>query len=209
MPVADGFDALNARFLDACSKRGQAILRGHTIPISERMKADVAVFMALPSAPYDACHKVATCVSSLSLVRYRTNDYSVPTRYGHCQVLAKGFVDRVEIVCRGEMIARHVRSYGTADFVYNPLHYLALLERNSKALDQAAPLDEWQLAEFGSERLTGALLDRPTHHVHVLEMNGESFRLATSKKAHRRQGQKPDENTMPSQTNEGGIATNS
>jgi len=147
LPVAESFDALNARFLDACSKRGQAILRGHTIPISERMKADVAVFMALPSAPYDACHKVATCVSSLSLVRYRTNDYSVPTRYGHCQVLAKGYVDRVEIVCRGEMIARHVRSYGTADFVYNPLHYLALLEHKSKALDQAAPLDGWQLAD--------------------------------------------------------------
>ena len=39
---------------------------------------------------------------------------------------------------------------------------------------------------FGSERLTGALLDRLTHHVHILEMNGESFRLATSKKAQRR-----------------------
>ena len=39
---------------------------------------------------------------------------------------------------------------------------------------------------FGSERLTGALLDRLTHHVHILEMNGESFRLTASKKAQRR-----------------------
>ena len=39
---------------------------------------------------------------------------------------------------------------------------------------------------FGSERLTGALLDRLTHHVHILEMNGESYRLAHSKRRSRR-----------------------
>ena len=42
------FDTLNARFLDGCTKRGKAVLRGHTIPITERIKADVTVFMALP-----------------------------------------------------------------------------------------------------------------------------------------------------------------
>ena len=147
LPVAANYDALNAGLLDACTKRGQAILRGQTATITERMQADKAVFMKLPPAPYDACHKVATCVSSLSLVRYRNNDYSVPTRYGHHEVLAKGYVDRVEIACRGETIAVHARSYDTADFVYNPLHYLALLEHKTKALDQAAPLDNWELAE--------------------------------------------------------------
>ena len=147
LPVAENFDALNARLLEGCTKRRQAILRGHTITIGERLQADTAAFMPLPPAPYDACHKVATRVSSLSLVRYRNNDYSVPTRYGHQEVLAKGYVDRVEIACRGETVAVHARSYGTADFVYNPLHYLALLEHKSRALDQAAPLDGWQLAE--------------------------------------------------------------
>ncbi len=85
--------------------------------------------------------------SSLSLVRYKNNDYSASTRYGPQEVLAKGYVDRVEIVCRGETIAVHPRSYETADFIYNPLHYLALLEQKTKALDQAAPLDEWRLAD--------------------------------------------------------------
>ncbi len=46
------------------------------------------------------------------------------------------------------------------------------------------PFDEWT-SVFGSERLTGALLDRLTHHVHILEMNGESYRLAQSKKRQR------------------------
>lgn len=147
LPVADSFDALNSRLLGACTKRRQAVLRGHNTTIAARMQADLAAFMPLPPAPYDACHKLATRVSSMALVRYRNNDYSVPTRYGHQEVLAKGYVDRVEIACRGEVIASHVRNYGKAEFVYNPLHYLALLEHKSKALDQAAPLDEWQLAE--------------------------------------------------------------
>ena len=147
LPAVDSFDALNARLLDACVKRRQAILRGHQTTIDARMQADISVFMPLPPAPYDACHKIATRVSSLSLVRYRSNDYSVPTRYGHQEVLARGYVDRVEISCCGEKIATHPRSYEKDEFIYNPLHYLALLEHKSKALDQAAPLDGWHLAD--------------------------------------------------------------
>ncbi len=147
LPVVDSFDALNTRFLDACVDRRQAILRGQTTTIGERMQADTAAFMPLPPAPYDACHKVATRVSSMSLVRYRNNDYSDPTLYGHQKVLPKGYVDRVEIACRGETIATHLRSYDKAEFIYNPLHYLALLEHKSKALDQAAPLDDWRPAD--------------------------------------------------------------
>lgn len=44
------------------------------------------------------------------------------------------------------------------------------------------PFDEWT-ETFGTERLTGAILDRLTHHVHILEMNGESFRLRESRKS--------------------------
>ncbi len=54
-------------------------------------------------------------------------------------------------------------------------------ERGSTLITSNLPFDEWT-SVFGSERLTGALLDRLTHHVHILEMNGESFRLASSRK---------------------------
>jgi hypothetical protein len=80
-------------------------------------------------------------------VRYRTNDYSVPTTFGHQQVVIKGYVDRVDIICRGERIASHRRSYAREDFIANPLHYLALLEQKPRALDQAAPLEAWLLSE--------------------------------------------------------------
>jgi hypothetical protein len=60
-------------------------------------------------------------------------------------------------------------------------------ERGSTLVTSNLPFDEWT-SIFGSERLTGALLDRLTHHVHILEMNGQSYRLATSKKAQPRLG---------------------
>jgi len=53
-------------------------------------------------------------------------------------------------------------------------------ERGSTIITSNLPFDEWT-ATFGDERLTGALLDRLTHHVHILEMNGRSYRLAQSK----------------------------
>lgn len=63
-------------------------------------------------------------------------------------------------------------------------------ERGSTIVTSNLPFDEWT-SVFGSERLTGALLDRLTHHVHILEMNGESFRLAHSK-ARRRKAARPE-----------------
>ena len=59
----------------------------------------------------------------------------------------RGYVDTVVISCGAEIIARHVRSYEREDFVFDPLHYLALLEQKIGALDQAAPLAGWQLPE--------------------------------------------------------------
>ena len=58
-------------------------------------------------------------------------------------------------------------------------------ERGATIVTSNLPFDEWT-SVFGSERLTGALLDRLTHHVHILEMNGESYRLAQSKRRSRR-----------------------
>ena len=58
-------------------------------------------------------------------------------------------------------------------------------EHGATLVTSNLPFDEWT-SVFGSERLTGALLDRLTHHVHILEMNGDSYRLASSQKRARK-----------------------
>jgi hypothetical protein len=71
----------------------------------------------------------------------------VPTAYGFRDVLVKGFVDKVAILCGAVEIARHPRVHGRGQFVFDPKHYLALLEQKPGALDQAAPLQNWILPE--------------------------------------------------------------
>lgn len=145
VPRVNSWDELNARLEQACRKRRERRLRGHRETIAERFERDRAALLPLPSAPYEACEKVTTRVNSLGLVRYRSNDYSVPTRHGHLQVLVKGYVHEVTIACASEIIARHPRSYEREAVIFDPLHYLALLEQKTRALDQAAPLVGWDL----------------------------------------------------------------
>src|SRR3954451_9081332 len=72
---------------------------------------------------------------------------SVPTRFAFQDVIVKGFVDEVVIAAGAEIIPRHERIYGRNQFVFDPKHYLALLEQKPGALDQAAPLQSWNLPE--------------------------------------------------------------
>jgi hypothetical protein len=154
---------LNTYLAGQCRKRRERRLRGHTETIGERFERDRAAMLPLPAAPYEACEKVSTRVSSLSLVRYRTNDYSVPTEYGHRQVLVKGYVHQVVIACGSDVIAVHARSYEHEAAVFDPLHYLELLEQKTRALDQAAPLVGWQLSDcfLTLRRLLEARLGKP------------------------------------------------
>ena len=69
----------------------------------------------------------------------------MPVRYAHHPVVLKGYVDRVEICHLDKAIARHPRLWGKEGVSFEPLHYLALLERKPGALDHARPLADWQL----------------------------------------------------------------
>jgi len=79
IPRASNWEGLNAHLKADCRERRQRRLRGHAETIGERFQRDCAAMLPLPAAPFEPCERVTARVSSLSLVRYRTNDYSVPT----------------------------------------------------------------------------------------------------------------------------------
>ena len=133
VPSFQSFDALNAHLEERCLARMDSVLRGHGETIGRRMERDLEARLPLPAVPYDACDKQAGRVSSLSLVRHKTNDYSAPVAFGHRDVLVKGYVAEVVISCGAEVIARHPRSYERDDFVFDPIHYLPLLEQQTAA----------------------------------------------------------------------------
>ena len=180
VPRMSSWEELNAYLLEQCGKRRERRLRGHQETIAERFQRDRVALLALPAVPYEACEKLKTKVSSQSLVRYKTNDYSAPTAYGHRDVLVKGYVHEVVIACASEVIARHIRSYEREDIVFDPLHYLALLEQKTGALDQAAPLVGWELPDcFGQlRRLLEARLGKKgkREYIQVLRLL-ETFRM--------------------------------
>jgi transposase len=180
LPEVPSFAALNAHLEQRCLERLDHRVRGHTETMGERLVRDLTALQRRPSVPFEACERKAARVSSLSLVRYDRNDYSVPTAYGHRPVLVKGYVEEVVIACGAEIIARHPRSYGREDFIFDPRHYLALIEQKIGALDQAAPLQGWELPdEFGTiRRLLEARMGKTgkREYVQVLRLL-ETFRL--------------------------------
>ena len=147
LPRFASWDAFNGHLEEQCRNRQGNVLRGHRESIGERFVRDREALKRPLPAPFDACDKQGTRVNSLSLVRYRTNDYSVPVAYGHQEVWIRGYVHEVVIGCGAGIIARHPRSYDREDMVFDPIHYLPLLEHKIGALDQAAPLAGWELPD--------------------------------------------------------------
>ncbi len=145
LPRFASWAAFNAWLEEQCRKRQADILRGHTETIGQRLQRDLEAMAELPPAPFDACDQTTGQVNALSLVRYKTNDYSVPVAYGHRDVWIRGYVDRVVIGCAADVFARHPRCYDREDMIFDPVHYLPLLEKKIGALDQAAPLVDWDL----------------------------------------------------------------
>jgi transposase len=147
VPRVRDLEELNARLVEHCREDLGRTLRGQKASKQVLLAEDEAEFLPLPATPFDACRKWQTHANSRSLVRFDTNDYSVPTAYAHHEVLVKGYVDRVEI-CRGEqVIARHDRCWGGEEESLEPVHYLALLERKPGALDFGRPFADWDLPD--------------------------------------------------------------
>ena len=147
VPQAGDMAGLNRQLLEHCQDDQQRRLRGQTGTKAELLVADQKAFLPLPTTPFEACRKFSTTASSLSLVRFDRNDYSVPVRYAHHPIVAKGYFDRVVLCADGQAVAQHARIWDDEQVCFDPLHYLALLETKPGALDHARPLMGWTLPE--------------------------------------------------------------
>ncbi len=174
VPEVRDLTALNAYLLQRCQEDLQRRLRGKKGTKAELLAEERQAMLPLPETPLDACRKVSTTASSLSLVRFDANDYSVPVRYAHHPALVKGYVDRVEVFHKAERIAEHERIWDKEQVSFEPVHYLALLERKPGALDHARPLEDWQLPECFDvlrRRLEGELKGNGTReYIRVLRL---------------------------------------
>jgi transposase len=147
VPQVRDLDELNAGLLGRCRDDLRRRVRGEEAIKQALLEADRAAFLPLPAAPFDACRKRSTAANSLSLVRFDDNDYSVPVRYAHHPIVVRAYADRIVLCHAGREVAEHLRRWGREGVSYDPVHYLALLERKPGAFDHARPLVGWELPE--------------------------------------------------------------
>ena len=146
VPHIDSLETLNRQLTECCRKDLERQLRGKPASKKQLLTEERQHFLqSLPVQTFESHHVTPASSNSLSLVGFDDNDYSVPTQYAHRQVTVVATVDEVRIVFEDRLVARHQRCWRKQQTQFEPVHYLALLERKPGGFDYARPLEDWEL----------------------------------------------------------------
>jgi transposase len=145
VPHVGSLHQLNEQLLQRCQQDLERQLRGKSSAKGSLLLEERGSMLSLPKPEFQARRVTQAAANSLSLVRFDTNSYSVPVKYAHRQITLVATVDEVRLVFEDRLIARHDRHWGREQFIFNPVHYLALLERKPGGFDYARPLADWHL----------------------------------------------------------------
>ena len=174
VPEVNSLAELNATLSGRCRNDREHRSRGKAANKEELLNEERTAFLSLPARSFEARRITVAAVDSLALVRFDRNSYSVPTQYAHRKVTVVATVDHVRLIFQDRLIASHDRCWEKERFFYEPLHYLALLERKPGGLDFAKPLADWQLPESFDllRRRLEAADDRhgTRHYIRVLRL---------------------------------------
>jgi len=146
VPRVDSLEVLNRHLEERCRQDLGRRLRGKPVPKEALLAEEQQQFLLpLPQQTFDARAIGHANADSLSLVRFDNNSYSVPTQYAYRRITIVATIDEVRLVFEDRLVARHRRHWGREQFFYDPVHYLALLERKPGGFDHARPLEDWDL----------------------------------------------------------------
>ena len=180
VPQIDDLEVFNEELRRLCREDLDRKLRGKPTTKAGLLEEEQAFLLSLPKQAFEARRVETAKANSLSLVRFDRNDYSVPTAYAYHDVTAVGGINEVRFVVNDRVVARHQREWGREQVIFDPVHYLALLERKPGAFDFARPLEDWDLPEcFGilRRRMEAAIeKDGTREFIKVLRLL-ESYRL--------------------------------
>jgi transposase len=136
VPQACSLDQINAHLERACQAELERVGRdGQSLAVLWEQEREC--LLPLPASPFPACVQESARIDKQSLVRFDRCWYSAPVSKAHQPCLVRGFVDRVEILCAGEVAAVHRRSDEPEQYVLDPLHYVPLLAKKPGALANA------------------------------------------------------------------------
>jgi transposase len=154
IPQATSFEALNTYLLEQCLADEVRVVAGQVASIHQLGLSEKAQLRPLPLRHFECCVTREARLTPYSQLIYETNRYSVPVELARANLTIKAYPFRLDIVGQAEggesavtkpqLIASHPRCYGRQQDVFNPLHYLKLLEQRPGAFDYAKPLKRWR-----------------------------------------------------------------
>ena len=178
VPQVKDLDELNVYLRACCLKDRDRMVAGQTETIGQRFERDRAAADPLPARAFDACVPQEAKVDKYQTVRFDNNRYSTPRNCAFRAVTVKGYINLIEIVADGRVVARHDRCYGRAEQILDPVHYLVTLGRRPAALDHSNVYRHWRLPAAFAE-LRGKLEQRhgpsagTRQYVRVLQLLAE------------------------------------
>jgi hypothetical protein len=144
IPQAASFEELNDQLLASCLADDQRCVDRQTTTIGEAWEAEKPHLLPLPQHDYDSCVTRSVVLNPYSQVEFETNRYSVPSDKAYRNLVLKAYPFRVDVLHLEETIASHPRCYGHKQDVFDPLHYLPLLEQRPGAFEHAKPIRRWR-----------------------------------------------------------------
>jgi transposase len=146
VPIPDvaSFEELNAHLLDKCLADDQRQVKGQKVTIGEAWEMEKPHLRPLPAHDFDCCVARPVVLNPYSQVVLDTNRYSVPTDKAYRNLVIKAYPFRVDILHLDKVIASHSRCYGREQDIFDPLHYLPLLEQRPGAFEHAKPIRRWR-----------------------------------------------------------------
>jgi hypothetical protein len=115
-----------------------------TETIGQMWERERPVLRRLPQYAYECCVTTSARLNGYSLIVYDTNRYSAPVNRARREVIVKAYPFHLDILDGTMLLARHARSYGREQDLFEPLHYLPLLEQRPGAFDYAKPMRQWR-----------------------------------------------------------------
>lgn len=147
VPQVESFDELNEYLEECCRNDLTRKLRGKDSTKLQLLEEDKAAGLPLPDNDFDGCHKKSTFASSLSLIRYDNNDYSVPVDCAHKSIVINADWKSIKLFCNQKLVAQHERCWKKEQQIFNPVHYLRLLQSKPGSLNYSRPLEDLNLPQ--------------------------------------------------------------
>jgi transposase len=144
LPNVASFEELNLHLLHSCLTDDQRRVSRQAETIGQMWERERPLLRSLPTYAYDCCVTSSTRLNGYSLIAYETNRYSAPVNRARRDVIVKAYPFHLDILDGTTLLARHRRSYGREQDLFEPLHYLPLLEQRPGAFDYARPMRQWR-----------------------------------------------------------------